>query len=104
MKSQDRLDLLANLATKLSEGHLRPLFRYLEIRKSEQLVAAQESAFNSDPQSTVYCVLATSLYEELLSWQDSENGALAQEVHRLREDLKIERDSLKAGGDNEKGD
>ena len=65
--------------------------RYMQIRKEEQLVAAQEAATVGDSQTVVYCVLATKLYDELLSWTDTKHGGLAQEVGRIRRDLEAEK-------------
>jgi hypothetical protein len=59
------------------------------------LVAAQEAATIGDSQTVVYCVLATKLYDEMLSWTDTKHGGLAQEVGRIREDLKAEREAQK---------
>ena len=79
------------IASHLKAGHYRSLFKFLEIRKNEQLFEAQQSAFAGNSEMVVYGVMATRLYDELLSWQDQHEGALAQQVLEIRRQLEAER-------------
>lgn len=92
---EDRLEILNDLVLNLKRGHYRTLFRYLSMRKEEQLQAAQDSATSGEAQATMYCVLATKLYDEILSWPDEIEGALAQELSLIRDELKSKHEALK---------
>ena len=83
-KLEDKYAILIKLGEDVSSGKFKNLFDYLQIGKNQELSVAQDLARSCNKEGTVFAVIATALYDEMLSWRDSDGLDMCRsyQMHR----------------------